>query len=108
MTYQMSMPMIDLEKLTDGKVRLLTGMDRGEAARELFKLNELETEKSPIVVKAPSNLRSISTSFVQGLLAGAMITIGSESVASVYDFSMLPKPLQEDFERGIERLKLHY
>ncbi|SEO32943.1 hypothetical protein SAMN05216227_11021 [Pseudorhodobacter antarcticus] len=101
------MTKIDLVRLTKNKVRMLTGQIRGVESRALYSLDELEASGSPIQICAPESLEAITTSFVQGFLGATVYERGDEAVDALYDFSLLPKTLEDDFRVGIERLKLH-
>jgi hypothetical protein len=98
---------IDLLKLTKGEVGMLTGHIRGKKARELFDLDELDSEVDRIVVLAPSSLDTITPSFVQGLLGASMQALGPQRLRERFDLSQLPNILKDDFETGIKRLELH-
>lgn len=101
------MPKVDLTELTKKKVRMLTGHIRGVQSREHFRLDDLEGGEEVIVITAPDDLEAITTSFVQGFLAGTIAKFGAAGISRHYDFSKLPVILQQDFQLGIERLKLH-
>lgn len=101
------MTTIDLTVLTQNKVRMLTGHQRGVASRDHFNLDFLEQAEEQIVVIAPDNLETITPSFVQGLFAATVKRFGGDAPAKRYDFSRLPTTLQEDMIMGIERLKFH-
>lgn len=103
----LSMIKIDLSILTKNKVRMLTGHVRGVESRNMYKLDLLEAEGEPIVLTAPDNLEAITPSFVQGFLGDAVTRLGSSAVEALYDLSQLPLFLRDDFQVGIERLKLH-
>jgi len=99
------MVQIELEKLTQGKVRMLSGHERGKEARLLFKLRRYESEDDQISVVAPENLDTVTPSFVQGLLGEGVATSGAELIDAKYDFSEMRVELIEDFEIGMRRLK---
>lgn len=101
------MPKVDLAELTKKKARMLTGHMRGLESRLHFRLDDLENSDERIVITAPDDLEAITPSFVQGFLAATVTKFGAPAISLYYDFSALPELLRQDFELGIERLKLH-
>lgn len=98
------MAQIDLKLLTKGEVFMLSGAPRGVAARELFKLDQLEQTDEAISICAPEDLDTVTPSFVQGFLAKSVVNLGAERFKSRFDLSGLPEYLAKDFLVGIERL----
>lgn len=69
---------IDLGFLTgDGKVKNLSGHDKGSAAREKFELNRLDELAEPVEVVIPAFVYAISSSFVQGMFIQSLQKLGS-------------------------------
>ena len=96
------MPQIDFSRLTRGEVSSLSGHDRGLAARGLFRLDTLDSQPEPVVITAPANLDAITPSFVQGMFAKSVHTLGKERFFSHYLFN-LPDYLLTDVRLGIQR-----
>lgn len=94
---------IDLSKLVGQDGVVLAGMERGAAARTLFKLHELDSALDDVVITAPASLEAISTSFVQGFLAGSLKTLGEAQLRKKYRFE-LNDVLKEDIADGLKRL----
>jgi len=86
---------------------MLTGHVRGVESRGYFHLDDLEGKEDVIFITAPDDLEAITPSFVQGFFAATIRKFGAAGLARHYDFSKLPTVLQQDFQMGIERLKLH-
>ena len=86
---------------------MLTGHPRGLHARELYDMDALDQADVVVEIHAPKNLDTITPSFVQGLFAGSLTSLGLDRLKSKYVVSSLPKILQDDFETGIQRLMLH-
>lgn len=85
---ELMMATIQLSRLTgNGEVHSLSGQERGVAARDLFRLDELEEAGEVVTVEVPTDLDAISPSFFQGMFA---------------------KSLVETFGRDPERFKRHY
>ena len=101
------MATVDLARLTKNEVSMLTGHERGVQARLLFSLDSLEADDDVVQIVAPTNLDTITPSFVQGFLARSISRLGRERLLTKYDFSTLPAVLREDFVTGIERLTMH-
>ncbi|WP_374593006.1 hypothetical protein [Sphingosinicella sp.] len=68
---------IDMSELTGGLVLNLAGHDRGLAARELFKVAELDRAGHPVEVTFPENFRQVSSSFFQGMFSESVRFLGS-------------------------------
>ncbi len=97
------MTAIDLQTLTRGEVRSLSGHDRGLAAREYFHLDGLDAAPEEVVVIAPSTLDALTPSFVQGLFAASVHALGKEGFFKHYSFR-LPKHLMTDVRLGVDRV----
>ncbi|MHA3977429.1 hypothetical protein ACW9UR_07090 [Halovulum sp. GXIMD14794] len=98
------MTQLNLESLTRGEVRMLTGHQRGVSARDHFDLVTLEKSGDVIELVAPRNLDTVTPSFVQGFLAGSIARLGADGFSRVFSFEGLPNLIREDFEIGVERL----
>lgn len=73
----LTMDVINIESLTRGQVRNLSGHDRGLAARAEFGLDRLDQVDDVVEVRFPDNFRGISSSFFQGLFAQSVQHRGS-------------------------------
>ena len=94
---------IDLTELVGGNGVVLAGMLRGEAAREHYIMDALDSGDEEVVVTAPESLEAISPSFVQGFLAGSLRRLGENGLRKKYRFD-LNDFLLEDITDGINRL----
>lgn len=98
------METINLEELTKGEVRNLTGHERGNAARELFGLDRLDNAGEPVHVIVPDELDAITTSFFQGMFARSVRSFeNAEAFLASYQFDASPSILQQ-VHRGIDRV----
>lgn len=77
MTMTMSLPLINIEALTKGEVRNLSGHERGLAARAEFHLDDLDESEEVVEVLFPEHFRGISSSFFQGMFAESVHKSGS-------------------------------
>lgn len=98
------MATVNLRDLTRGEVRMLTGRPRGVSARELYKLDELDSKDEIVVIVAPDDLDTVTPSFVQGFLGRSLALRGAASFMKKFDLSRLDSLLAEDFRVGMERL----
>jgi hypothetical protein len=73
----LTMDVINIETLTKGEVRNLSGHDRGLAAREEFGLDQLDESAESVEIRFPEDFRGISSSFFQGLFAESVQRSGS-------------------------------
>ncbi len=96
--------MIDLEEFTaGGKVKNLSGKERGKAARKQFGLDRLDSEREPVEVKIPNSVYAISTSFFCGMFGESYTKLGGpEKLREVYRFHV-PDGLQPQIQQGLER-----
>lgn len=64
---------IELNELTGGgRVRSLSGQERGVAARAKFKLDQLDQRNEPVTVSA-RDLDAVTASFLQGMFSKSII-----------------------------------
>lgn len=96
------MPMIDLVRLTEGRVRNLTGHERGLAARETFGLDAYDAAAEPVDVRVPDNLEAITGSFFQGMFAQSVRQADGDFLGR-YRFHASPA-IMEQVLRGIEKV----
>lgn len=96
------MAMIDLQVLTKGEVRNLTGQVRGVEARKLFDLDRLDRLGEVVEVRIPEDLDAIATSFFQGLFAHSVQHYGRDRFLEHYRFNAGPAIIEQVY-RGIDR-----
>lgn len=73
------MTVVDLGQVADGgKVRNLSGKERGENARIFFHLDDLDRSPSPVTVIVPDYIYAISSSYFLGLFSRSVISRGTE------------------------------
>lgn len=96
------MATINLNELTHGKVRNLTGHERGAAARLQFNLDAFDKEGAPINVQVPDDLEGITTSFFQGMFAKSVRSAQNRFLEQ-YRFHASPA-IMEQILRGIDRV----
>lgn len=95
--------MIELERYTgNGKVRNLSGKDRGLSVREEFGMDELDLGPDPVTVHIPEYIYAISTSFFCGMFGDSYETLGRSGLLEKYEFDM-PDELWPQIEQGLER-----
>ncbi len=97
--------MIMLER-ANNRTPTLAGHDQGLAARISFKLQELDRQDEVVELVPYDELEAISTSFIQGLFAESLKTLGEEKFLRKYNFRRLPDYLKLDVELGLRRLKM--
>ena len=83
------------ELTEDGKVRNLVGHERGEAAREKWRLDELDRSDETVEVHIPRDLLTLSSSFFQGMFAQSVKKHGDEGFRKMYHFDASPIILQQ-------------
>ena len=94
---------IDLTGFTaDGKVRNLSGKDRGISARRQFNLDALDQDSDVVKVHVPDYVYAISTSFFCGMFAQSYAALGRSGLLAKYNFDVPPK-LWRQIEQGLER-----
>lgn len=64
---------IDFSELTgNGKIRNISGHERGLRAREHFKLNSIEDDCEIITINIPPYIYAIGSSFIQGMFGDSL------------------------------------
>lgn len=94
---------INLEQLTgEGRVQNLSGRLRGLAARELFRVDELDGATDVVEVRVPEYVYSVTPSFFQGLFGGSVQALGSDAQAFRQHFRFIaPAIVLQQLERGL-------
>lgn len=78
---------IDLGRLTDGgRITNLSGKEKGQQARELFGLDQIDARGETVMVVCPDNLRNISSSFFLGMFSQSVRRLGKDAFLSRYRF----------------------
>ena len=94
---------IDLTPYTaDGKVRNLSGKDRGLDARAQFQMDEEDRQTDPVTVYVPDYVYAISTSFFCGMFGASYDSLGRDGLLRKYQFKA-PDVLWPQIEQGLER-----
>jgi hypothetical protein len=104
----MTKQQIDLGTLTGGgKVRNLSGHDKGVAARQKFQLTELDLTDDPIEILVPDYMYAVSSSFVQGMFAESLSALGSrDAFFNHYRFNANSSMIRQ-IERGLAASRMH-
>tara|TARA_R110000787_G_scaffold46102_2_gene112123 strand:- start:1283 stop:1603 length:321 start_codon:yes stop_codon:yes gene_type:complete len=89
------MATIQLSELTKGDVRNLSGQERGLAAREAFKVDELDRDPNPVLVSVPAEVDTINPSFFRGMFAVSILSLGVVGFANHYIFDANPQVLEQ-------------
>lgn len=99
--------LIDLGSLTgDGKVRNLSGHDKGSAARAKFGLDSVDASPKAVTVVVPSYVYAISSSFVQGMFSPSLRSLGSmDAFFKHYRFDASASIIRQ-IERGLASKRL--
>ena len=100
--------MIDLERYTSyGKVKNLSGKDRGLSVRKEFGMAELDHDADIVTVRIPEYVYAISTSFFCGMFGDSYETLGYDALLAKYKFEM-PEELWPQIEQGLERCSYQF
>lgn len=96
---------IDLNTLTKGRVRNLSGHERGQAARAMYDLDTLDDLDVSVKILVPDDLDAIATSFFQGMFARSVRHFENDlDFLQHYQFIVRPEIL-EHIKRGIARVR---
>jgi len=96
---------IDLEVLTQGRVHNLSGHERGLAAREHFRLDELDKAGEAVEIRVPEHIYGVSPSFIQGLLSESVQSLGSTREAFFSHYHLIASDLvRRQFDRGLSAI----
>jgi hypothetical protein len=98
---------INFGDLTKGQVHNLSGHDRGLAARESFKLDQLDLDGIRHVVYVPDDIYGVSPSFIQGLFSGSLKKLGNdiEEFRKHYEIEATDL-VRRQIERGLTNIVL--
>ena len=100
--------MIDLERYTaNGKIRNLSGKDRGLSARQEFGMDELDRGAETVDVRIPEYVYAVSTSFFCGMFGDSYEALGREGLLEKYRFQM-PGELWSQIDQGLERCSYEF
>lgn len=92
---------INIGMVTGGKVRNLSGHERGLSVREELRIDELDVAKEPVRVVIPPDLYAVTTSFFQGMFAKSVKRFGSrDAFLEHYRFDGTTSVLRQ-IDRGI-------
>lgn len=94
---------VDLKLFGKGQVRVLIGHDKGLAAREALRLDELDQRGEVVTVSIPATLRTLTPSFVQGLFAASIKRFGEVEFFKHYRFEA-PSHIIGDIRAGVDRV----
>lgn len=102
------MQKIDLSLYTSGgKVRNLSGKDRGLAARKEFGMDELDQSDDQVVVRIPEYVYAISTSFFCGMFSRSYNVLGPDGFRQKYVFKA-HQDLGRQIDQGLERCSYEF
>ncbi len=93
---------IDLKDCTaEGTILNLSGKEKGEDARNLFHIDELDKSEQDVTVVIPNSLHGISSSFFLGLFSKSVRKYGSiDNFFQKYKFDAPPTLLRQ-IESGV-------
>jgi hypothetical protein len=97
------MSRIDLNNVVGDDVRVLIGQDRGVAVRNSFNLDALDQNAEDVEVVVPPTLRTLTPSFVQGLFATSIHSLGESGFFRHYKFHA-PAHVLSDIRAGVDRV----
>lgn len=98
--------MINLEDLTgEGRVQNLSGRLRGLAAREKFRINELDRSDGVVEVHVPDYVYSLTPSFFQGLFGQSVKALGGNALRFKSHFRFVaPDVVMKQIDRGLSAI----
>ncbi len=101
--------MIDLGQYTaNGKIRNLSGKDRGLSVREKFGMSDLDAKADVVTVRIPEYVYAISTSFFCGMFGESYWNLGGrDRLLEKYRFEM-PNELWPQIEQGLKRCAFQF
>lgn len=95
---------INLEDHRVSGSKVFTGRDLGKKARELSRINEIESNYETVTVIIPVNVYSIIPSFFEELFLDVVLKLGKEKFLNKFEFVSegeykYERPLLEAIER---------
>jgi hypothetical protein len=94
---------INLGELTgNGKVHNLSGRLRGQAARKMFQIDDIDRRDDAVEVIVPGYVYSLTPSFFQGLFGDSVKAHGNDPSRFLARFRFVaPSIVLEQVERGL-------
>lgn len=96
-------PVADLARITQNRVRNLSGHERGLAARKAFDFDAFDGGNDIVEIIVPEELNAISPSFFQGMFSKSVKTLGLDQFKKRYRFQAKSDQLLQ-VERGIRAI----
>jgi hypothetical protein len=98
------MKRLELKTVIRDDARVLIGQERGVAVREAFGLDALDRAGELVQIVVPSSLRTLTPSFVQGLVAGSVHSLGEDKFFERYSFEGGDQNVMSDIRAGVDRV----
>jgi len=96
---------IDLSNYKSKNVKVLSGRDKGNEAREKSKLGVIETEFDVIEILIPADLISLNSSFFLGMFGESVRHLKEEGFRKKYTFECSSKIMMSIEEGILQALK---
>ncbi len=97
------MKRIELSKFVGDDIRVLIGHERGIAVRNAFGMDALDQDPEVVQIAVPSTLRTLTPSFVQGLVAESIHRLGEKGFYDHYQFDAEAHVIG-DIRAGVDRV----
>jgi hypothetical protein len=97
------MARVELQNIVGPEVRVLIGHERGIAIRNAFNLDALDQSPDAVEIVVPVTLKTLTPSFVQGLFAASIHSLGENGFFNHYKFQAAPDVLS-DIHAGVDRV----
>ena len=77
---------IDLDHHRTEGVQVFAGRNRGKAVRRYARIDELDSDDEPVLVRVPDDTFAVTSSFILGLFGDSIAKIGEEKFREKYRF----------------------
>ena len=94
------MKSIDLNMIAGKQYKVLSGVELGEKAREIFKLDDEDMDSDVVTIKIPEEVYSVNSSFFSGVFQKSIKRLGEKKFREKYIFEC-DEVIKLNIENGI-------
>ena len=95
---------IDLNHHRTKGVQVFAGRNRGRAVRNEAKIDALDSDDNPVVVRIPEDTFAVTSSFILGLFGDSIARIGEDRFREKYRFEGPSREIINDAIRYASRV----
>lgn len=97
------MDRIDISVINRKKYKVLSGVKLGEAARNEFNLDLIDSQRNIVTIVIPDYVYSVNSSFFSGLFQQSIKKLGEHQFRKIYKFEC-DEIIKMNIENGISNI----